>query len=78
MRNDDFRHSYKTLLCCVWHIVKSEPHLQPMQGKVFALYSTVTDGDARLDGKAKKIFEISANQKLLCCKSIPPASRNLP
>ena len=51
MRHSELRDSISNLLSDVCHDVEIEPHFQPLQGETFALKSTTTDDDARLDIK---------------------------
>ena len=62
MRHNELRDSLANLLSNVCHDVEMEPHLQPLQGKTFALKSTITDDDARLDVKANGLWESKFNE----------------
>ena len=64
MRHNELRDSIAILLGDVCHDFEIEPHLQPLQEESFALKSTTTDGDARLDTKANGLWESRFNKKL--------------
>ena len=59
MRTGD---SFENLLSDVCHDVEIDPHLQPLQGKTFALKSMTSDDDARLDIKANGLRESKFNK----------------
>ena len=61
-RHYELRDSIGNVLSDVCHDVQTEPHLQPLQGEIFALKSTTTDDDARLDIKANGLWESSFNK----------------
>ena len=52
MRIKEFPDSFANLLSDFCHDVEIEPHLQPLQGKTFALKSKTTDDDTGLDTNA--------------------------
>ena len=55
MRHNKLRVSFANLLSDVCHDVAIETHHQPMQRETFALKSTTTYDDARLDIKANRL-----------------------
>ena len=57
MRHNELHYSFANFLSDVCHDVEIEPYLQPLQGETFALKSTTSDDDARLDIKANGIWE---------------------
>ena len=57
MRHYEFRNSFATLLSDSCHDVEIETLLQPLQGETFALKSTTTNDEARLDIKAYRLWE---------------------
>ena len=74
MKHNEFHDSFANLLSDVCHDVEIEPHLRPLQGKTFALKSTTTDDDVRLDIKAKGLWELRFNKTYFDVKNFNPLS----
>ena len=62
MTHNELRDFFANLLSDVCHDVEIEPHLQLLQGETFALKSTTTADDARLDIKANELCEWRFNK----------------
>ena len=78
MRHNELRDSFANLLSDVCHDVEIEPHLQPLQGETFALKSTTTDDDARLDIKANGLWESRFNKTYFDVKIFNPLAKICP
>ena len=74
----EFRDSIANLLGDVYHDVEIEPHHQPLQGETFALKSTTTDDDARLDIKPIGLWESRFNKTNFDVKVFNPLTKKLP
>ena len=59
----------------VCHDVEIGPHLQPLQGETFALKSTTTEDDARLDIKANGLRESRFNKTNFDEKNFNPLAK---
>ena len=78
MRHNELRDFSADLLNDVCHDVEIEPHLQPLQGETFALKSTTTDDDARLDIRANGLWESRFNKTYFNVKIFNPLPKSCP
>ena len=78
MRHNKLLDSFANLLIDVCHDVEIEPHLQPLQGKTFALKSKTTDDDARLDIKANGLWQSRFNKTYSDVKMFKSLAKSCP
>ena len=76
MRHNELRYSFANFLSDVCHDVEIELYLQPLQGETFALKSTTSDDDARLDIKANGIWESRFNKTYFDVKIFNPLAKS--
>ena len=78
MRHKEFRDFFTNSLSDVCHDVDIESHLQLWQGETFALNSTTTDNDARLDSQANGILDSRFNKAHFDAKIFNPLAKICP